>query len=179
MAYLFYYILYVLTSFLVCTAVQADTTTTTFDVTASVVNGCSLGGSGSGGTDFGTINFGTIATVSSNIDIASSIGAGSIVVTCTPGASVIISLGYGDNDGNSNFRYLNSGTTNLAYQLYRDPSYSDVWGTVEDGLAYTIAAFPDTTQTYTVYARLFSPPINPIMPAAETYTDTVMVTLIY
>lgn len=176
MIYLLRYVLYVLVSLLACTKVQALTVDTSFDVTANVVNGCSLGGSGSGGANFGTINFGTMPTVLSNIDVASSSGAGSIIVTCTPGASIMLALDYGLHNGNNNFRYLSNGTTSLAYQLYRDSSYSQVWGTMADSLAYTISSFPETTQTYTVYARLFS---TPTMPAVGTYTDTITVTLTY
>ena len=176
MIYLLRYVLYVLVSLLACTKVQALTVDTSFDVTANVVNGCSLGGSGSGGANFGTINFGTMPTVLSNIDVASSSGAGSIIVTCSPGASITLALDYGLHNGNSSFRYLSneSGTAKLAYQLYRDSSYNQVWAT--DSLAYTISSFPEITQTYTVYARLFS---TPTMPAVGTYTDTITVTLTY
>jgi len=43
-------------------------------------------------------------------------------------------------------------------------------------LAKTISNFPTTTQTYPVYARLFS---ATTLPEAGTYTDTVTVTLTY
>ncbi|WP_410961873.1 spore coat U domain-containing protein, partial [Salmonella sp. SAL4457] len=79
-------------------------------------------------------------------------GAGSIVLTCTPGMTVSVALDYGVNGGSSSQRYLKrvSGNETLAYQLYQDAAYSQVWG--NGALARTIANFPASTQTYTVYA---------------------------
>lgn len=168
--------LYVLVSLLACIKVHAATVDTTFQVTANVVNGCSLGTSGLNGTNFGTINFGTMPSIENNIDVASSNGAGSIVVTCTPGTSITLDLDYGLHNGNSSFRYLSNGITSLSYQLYRDSSYNQIWGTMADSLAYSISSFPETAQTYTVYARLFS---TSIMPSMGIYTDTITVTLTY
>lgn len=157
----------------------AATTTSTFTVSATVENGCVFGdGSGSVTTSFGTIDFGIMSSVPGAVDVASSTGSGSIVVTCTPGLSATISLDYGIHGGSSAGRYLanSAGTTTLRYQLYRDISRTSVWGTSADSLAYSIPSFPGTTQTYTVYARLFAPGR---MPAAGSYTDTVTVTLTY
>lgn len=160
-----------------CVGVYADTVTDSFAVTATVTSGCVLGSSGAvNGVDFGTINFGSMVDISNHVDIASSSGAGSVIVTCTPGTSISLALDYGLHNGSSSARYVSNGTTSLAYQLYRDSSHSQVWGTVADGLAYNIASFPSATQTYTVYARLFA---TATMPATGTYTDTVTVTLTY
>jgi spore coat protein U-like protein len=156
---------------------EADTTTSSFSVSATVENGCVFGdATGSSTTDFGTIDFGTMSSISSSVDVASSSGSGSIVVTCTPGVAASIALDYGVNGGDSAGRYLinSAGTQTLEYQLYQDSDRSTVWGT--DSLAYSIESFPDATQTYTVYARLFA---VSDMPAAGTYTDTVTVTLTY
>lgn len=155
----------------------ADNTTSTFTVYATVENGCVFGDdTGSTTTDFGTIDFGTMSSILSNVDIASNTGSGSIVVTCTPGLAATIELDYGMNGGNSNVRYLinSSGSRTIAYQLYQDSNHTKVWGM--GSLAYSISSFPDTTQTYTVYARLFA---SSGMPEAGTYTDTVTVTLTY
>lgn len=156
---------------------EAGTTTSTFTVSATVENGCVFGDSmESSTTSFGTIDFGTLSSLSSSVDVVSSTGSGSIVVTCTPGLSATIALDYGVNGGNSTERYLinGSGSTTLGYQLYQDSARTKVWGT--DSLAYSISSFPSTTQTYPVYARLFA---SSAMPAAGTYTDTVTVTLTY
>ncbi|HBR1133651.1 spore coat U domain-containing protein (plasmid) [Escherichia coli] len=156
---------------------KADTTTSTFTVSATVENGCVFGDdTGSSITDFGTIDFGTMSSISSTVDVASSTGSGSVVVTCTPGLAATIELDYGANGGDSSARYLinSSGTRTIAYQLYQDSNHTTVWGTGSQ--AYSISSFPDTTQTYTVYARLFA---SSEMPEAGSYTDTVTVTLTY
>lgn len=153
----------------------ASTTTDTFTVSAVITSGCALGtSSASNTTDLGTLSFGTQAALSDNVDATSSAGAGSIVVTCTPGTAVTISLDYGVNGGSATKRYLSNGSQLLGYQLYQDAAHSKVWG--NGSLAYSISAFPQTTQTYPVYGRLFS---SSTVPAAGTYTDTVTVTLAY
>ncbi|MDF7630917.1 MULTISPECIES: spore coat U domain-containing protein [unclassified Pantoea] len=153
----------------------ASSTTDSFQVTAEITSGCAFGSSGSSSsTDFGTLDFGTMSAISSNVDVASSSGAGSIVVTCTPGTAITLALDYGENGGSSSSRYLSNGSATLAYQLYQDAAHTTVWGS--DSLAYSVSSFPDSTQTYTVYGRLFA---TAGLPASGTYSDTVTVTLTY
>lgn len=159
---------------LVTTCSTASTVTDTFTVSATITNGCILGSTTASTTQLGTIDFGTVGDLSSNVDVVSSSGSGSVVVTCTPGTAMSIALDYGLNGGSSSARYLSNSTSSnkLAYQLYRDASRSTVWGT--GALAYSIASFPATTQTFPVYARLLT---SGTVPAAGTYNDTVTVTL--
>ncbi|HFH3654322.1 TPA: spore coat U domain-containing protein [Pseudomonas aeruginosa] len=145
-----------------------------FQVQAVVANGCAFGTAISDNAyDLGTLSFGTLGNLASPVNVASSSGAGSIVLTCTPGMTVSVALDYGVNGGSSQ-RYLKrvSGNETLAYQLYQDAAYSQVWG--NGALARTIANFPASTQTYTVYARLFA---VGNLPSAGNYRDTVTVTL--
>lgn len=155
----------------------ASTVTDTFQVSATITSGCAFGTSESSSTtDFGTLSFGTMSAIGSNVDVASSSGSGSIVVTCTPGTAITIALDYGENGGSATSRYMSNsaGTATLGYQLYQDASHSTVWGT--GSLAYSVASFPSSTQTYTLYGRLFA---VSGLPAAGTYSDTVTVTLTY
>ena len=154
----------------------ADTVQKSFKVTAQITTGCQLGsGTGTPSADFGTLDFGSMSSLYSNVDVASSAGAGSIVVACTPGMAVTVALDYGVNGGSVSQRYMSNGSGNtLAYQLFQDPNRSTVWGT--GAQAYSIASFPGTTQTYTVYGRLFA---TNGFPAQGSYTDTVTVTLTY
>lgn len=156
---------------------MASTTTDSFQVSATITSGCAFGTSEtSGSTDFGTLSFGTMTAIGSNVDVASSSGAGSIVVTCTPGTAISLALDYGEHGGSASSRYMtnSSGSATLGYQLYQDAAHSAVWGT--GSLAYSVASFPDTTQTYTVYGRLFA---TDGLPVSGTYSDTVTVTLTY
>ncbi|WP_045049146.1 Csu type fimbrial protein [Rouxiella chamberiensis] len=155
----------------------ATTPALTFTVSAVITKGCAFGSSPvSPITSLGTLNFGSFASLPSNVDIASSSGAGSVVVTCTPGTAVSIAMDYGTHGGSSTQRYManTAGTETLRYQLYQDSARSQVWG--NGALAMSIASFPATTQTYTVYGRLFA---ASTLPSAGTYTDTVTVTLTY
>lgn len=110
-------------------------------------------GDGSQTTDFGTLSFGTLSSLYNNVDVASTSGAGSIIVTCTPGTAISIALDYGVNGGSATRRYMSNGGGNtLAYQLYQDANRANVWG--NSTLALSVASFPSSTQTYTVYGRL-------------------------
>ncbi|OVZ43986.1 spore coat protein U, partial [Pseudomonas aeruginosa] len=62
----------------------------------------------------------------------------------------------GEKAAASSQRYLRRGrgTEPLASQLSQDAAYSRAWG--NGPLARTTATFPASTQTYTVYARLFA-----------------------
>lgn len=158
-------------------SVVADTRTSSFTVSSVITSGCALGtSSGDSVTRFGTLNFGSMSSIANNVDVASTAGAGSVIVTCTPGMSVSIALDYGIHGGSASERYLENSdsTAKLGYQLYQDPSHSNVWGT--GSLAYSVSSFPDTTQTYPLYGRLFA---VSGLPTAGTYTDTITVTLTY
>lgn len=96
-------------------------------------------------------------------------------MTCTPGTAISIALDYGVNGGSATQRYMSNGNSStLAYQLYQDANRANVWGS--STLALNVASFPSTTQTYTVYGRLFA---TNGFPAVGSYTDTVTVTLTY
>ncbi|MGV8924268.1 MAG: spore coat U domain-containing protein [Ewingella sp.] len=163
---------------LFCSALNAGTATKNFTVSATIVNGCAFGSSVTNPTtNLGTLNFGSVASVPGNLDMVSTAGTGSVVVTCTPGATVKIAMDYGTHGGSATQRYMantTAATQTLAYQLYQDPARSKVWG--NGALEMTVPSFPGTTQTYPVYARLFA---VTTLPAAGTYTDTVTVTLTY
>ena len=160
-----------------CRTANAATAVAAFTVSASLTNGCAFGSSLSSPTsNLGTLNFGSMSSITSNVDTVSSTGAGSVVVTCTPGTSVSIAMDYGTHGGTATRRFMQN-TTNtdqLGYQLFRDAARSLVWG--NGTLVMSIPSFPGTTQTYPVYARLYA---VTTLPSAGTYTDTVTVTLTY
>ncbi|RLM24896.1 spore coat protein U [Brenneria alni] len=155
----------------------ALTVSSTFIVSADIQKGCAFGSDVSNSQpDMGAINFGTQSASATNVDVASTAGGGSIVVTCTPGIAISIELDYGLHSTSSSQRYVmnTTGTTSLPYQLYRDSARTQVWGTGD--LAMSISSFPTTTQTYTVYARYFG--ATPL-PSAGEYTDNVTISLTY
>ncbi|HGM5489087.1 TPA: spore coat U domain-containing protein [Serratia fonticola] len=172
------YIFFILVSLVLCGVAGAATPIkTTFTVTATLTNGCAFGSSLSSPiSNLGIINFGTMTTIANNVDTVSSAGAGSVVVTCTPGATVTIAMDYGIHGGNATRRFMQNGANSdtLGYQLFMDANRSQVWG--NGALAMSIPSFPSTTQTYPVYARLYA---VTTLPSAGNYTDTVTVTLTY
>lgn len=149
-----------------------------FTVNAAIAAGCILGSGSSDVTAFGTINFGQISTLPANLDVSSTVGAGSIQVQCTPNTSLSIAINAGLNSSNiSTGRFLIKGAETLRYQLYQD-SGTTIWGNGTNGTTAKSLTFPASglTQTYPVFARLFA--VTP-MPSAGIYTDTVTVTITY
>lgn len=157
-------------------AFGATTLPFVFTVSATITKGCQLGGSGTGNASFGTLDFGTLIDMANSRDIASVPGGGSITLTCTPGTAVTIAMDGGVNGGNNAMRYLarTGGTQKISYQLYQNAARSTVWG--NGAQALSIAAFPATSQTYTVYGRLIA---DGSKPTAGTYTDSVTVTFTF
>ncbi|QSL92677.1 spore coat protein U domain-containing protein [Ectopseudomonas toyotomiensis] len=161
------------------TGINDQIVSQSFQLRAEIVPGCLLGAGGSDATSFGSISFGQISTLPSNLDAASTPDNGSIVLQCSPGTAVTLSLNAGLNTGSvGGGRYLARGADRLRYQLYQDAARSIIWGDGSNGGTRMSINFPvgGATQTYTVYARLFS--VSPL-PSAGIYTDTITVTVSY
>lgn len=163
------------------TGTNDQTVQQAFQVSATIQAGCILGSGGSDVASYGTIDFGTLSTLPANVDVASSSGAGSIVIQCTPGTTVTIALDNGLNATGSiaSGRNLKNTATaeTLGYQLYQDSNRATVWGNGSNGgSTRSLTAATSAAQTLQVFARLF--PRTPT-PSAGTYTDTVTVTVSY
>ncbi|MGY4531734.1 spore coat protein U-like protein [Pseudomonas sp. TE3786] len=172
----------VVASMLPCASVVADTglnelnVTKTFFVRAAIARGCLLGSGASDVTTYGNINFGQVASLSADVPVTSTVGAGSIQVQCTPGTSLTIGISTGAHTANvSGGRYLAKGSELLRYQLFQN-SGTTIWGDGSNGATAMSLTVPvgAATLTYPVYARLFA--VTP-MPSAGIYTDTVVVTV--
>ncbi len=163
------------------TGVNDRTAQSSFKVTATIANGCILGAGATDVSSFGALNFGnSIASLNSAISITSTANAGSILIKCTPNATVTLSLDSGLNAASniSAGRLLKNSTTNqtLNYQLYQNASYSTVWGNGSNGGNSMVVTANGTAQEYKVYARLFA--VSPVPPAG-LYTDRITVTVTY
>ncbi|CAE6929434.1 spore coat U domain-containing protein [Ectopseudomonas khazarica] len=161
------------------TGVNDQIVSQSFQLRAEIVAGCLLGSGASDATSFGNLSFGQVSSLPGNLDIASTPGNGSIVLQCSPGTSVSVSLNAGLNASSVGLgRYLALGSERLRYQLYQDAARSIIWGDDSNGGTRMSINFPSGggSQTYPVYARLFS--VSP-MPSAGLYTDTVTVTVSY
>jgi spore coat protein U domain-containing protein, fimbrial subunit CupE1/2/3/6 len=124
-------------------------------VTAMVVASCSL--------SVANLNFGSMSTLASNADTT-----GSVTITCTNTTPYNIGLGAGTGTGATvAARKMTKGASTLVYSLYKDAPRTTVWGNT---IGTNTSA--GTAQTSTVYGR--APP--QAIPAAGTYSDTVIVT---
>lgn len=152
-------------------ALAAGTTYGSFIVSATVDLACSV-------ESTTNISFGTIQSpVQANLN-----SSGSVTTRCTDGATWNIALSVGNGSGATFARRkmtssLNAANT-LEYGLYRDSTRNEVWGDGTGGsvLACDVkcdaASVPVTT---TVYARIFGGQ----SPAAGSYSDTIVVTLMF
>lgn len=143
------------------------TTTTTFDVTATVVDSCSVSA-----TD---LAFGNVEPVQ-GLDIDNT---STVTVTCSLGTSYAIALDDGANssDGSVSTRRMTDGSSNyLSYQLYSDPTRTTVWGETSgtddvSGLTGTGLGLPAV-----VYGRI---PSGQEETPTGSYSDTINVTVTY
>lgn len=152
-------------------AASAATTTANFDVTMTVNALC----------DVNTVAptnmaFATPSSFTADIDQTST-----ITVRCTSGSAYNIGLNAGSSSGATvTTRKMNGLTTTTAtigYNLYRDSGRTQNWGNTPgtDTLAQTANG---NAQAFTVYGRVPAASLTPA-PIAQSYKDTVMVTVTY
>ncbi len=159
---------------LVTLPAMAATATGNLTVTATVQSSC-LVGTSAGATNNAALNFGTISSTVAANDADTTTGT-ALSVLCNSGAAYTIWAGAGANASGTQRRMLGSVAGNyLPYNLYT---------TTGRTVAYPSSA-TDTTvggtgtgaiQTYNVYGRI---PAGTTMPAAGSYTDTVVMTVVY
>ncbi len=140
--------------------VSAATTTTTFQVTATVASACSVSAT--------NLSFGTYDPTSATAKDATS----TVNVTCTLLAPYAVRLS-GGGAGDTAARVMDAGTsTDLGYQLYSNALRTTVWGnTASDDVNGTgLGLLP---ASHTVYGRI------PAGQDVETgsYVDTITVSV--
>lgn len=142
----------------------AASTSTTFNVTATVIDVCLVS---AGNLGFGTYN--PIGGSGLN-------GTSTITVTCTLGTGYNVQLDPGANGGSVTTRQMirTSGTEVLNYSLYRDAGRTLNWGQTDntDTLSSTGTGL---SQGHTVYGSI---PASENVPTGS-YSDTVNVTVSY
>lgn len=158
----------ILTMAIVSVPAQAGTTTSTFQVTATVVSSCII-------NSVGTLGFGSYDPNAG----AALTGTSTINVNCTKNAPYTIALDYGVHGGTAANRMMqDAGTDTLNYNLYTDSGYTKVWNSTCGGANNCdsgTGAGPGVgnQQTYTVYGQL---PAGQNAPAGS-YADTITVTV--
>ena len=145
-------------------SLAVTTVTTTFNVTATVLNNCAVSAS--------DLAFGNYSASSGSAVTATT----TLSVTCTASLGYTIALDGGTTTGLVAARAMkDAGSNQLGYGLYTSGAYSTVWG---DGTGST-QTVPGTgsgsAQSVTVYGRI--PAAQYV--AAGSYADRVTVTVTY
>ena len=117
---------------------------------------------------------------------ASTDGAGTVTVTCSPLilAALLVSYTISLSQGSSGTyaqRTMGNGPVTLGYNLYTNSLRTTVWGNGTAGTSvvpdsYTLQLLTPRTINYTVYGRIPAGQTNVV---AGAYTDTVIVTVTY
>lgn len=134
-----------------------------FTVSANVTAQCTVNAT--------PLDFGTPAGVLNAAITAQT----NVQVQCAPNIAYNVGLDGGQNSGGDvNARKMVLGSNAVGYQLYRDSSRTQVWGTTVN--TDTVQGMGDgSTRNLTVYGKV--PPQT--TPPAGTYNDTVVVSVTY
>ncbi|MDE2305209.1 MAG: spore coat protein U domain-containing protein [Gammaproteobacteria bacterium] len=150
---------------------QAATTSTSFNVTATVQATCVAKAN--------ALNFGTYTPGGGDLKVNTSIS-----VACTKGAIPTVSLDKGANGATVAARAMKDPVSGnlLAYNLYQDAAFTTLFGDGSNGSSTDKLAAStgfNTAQNVTVYGWLQDSAANQAVAPGTGYTDTVNVTVTY
>lgn len=148
-----------------CTTVTSPVVRFPFTVSATVVPDCVITA-----TD---LDFGTSGALT-----AARTGTGTVTARCTNGSNYAIALGPGTSAGASvASRRLQrvGGSEQVTYQLYRDAAYGLPWGDGTHGTTAQSGTGNGVDQSHVVYGLV----PGQQTPAADTYADSIIVTIKY
>ncbi len=153
--------------FLAAAPAFAGSATSSFSVSASVSNNCTI--------STAAISFGAYDPIVANATTPLD-ATGTVTITCTKGAATTIGLNAGNNSASASgtTRAMKSGSDYLSYEIYQNAGHTTLWGNSGADL-FTPAAAPDkNARTFTTYGRV---PAAQDVPASASYTDTVTATV--
>jgi len=157
---------------------RAETVSQVMTVRAAITPGCWFGTPQAPLLSLGTIDFGVVYRLDKEVKTRSSVGAGSVAMTCTPGTTFRVDINDGGNAGalwwyaGRQVKHATSGKV-LRYELYRDSAYSQRWGQSTEGAQFTATGGPVVLP---IYAKLLS---TQTAPEPGVYTDDLIVTVYY
>jgi len=148
----------VLATLLTLEPAAAETKTSSFQVGMNVSASCSLSASN---LSFNTMPTGTTAGSDAATDIS---------VSCSQGTPYQIGLSQGSHF--SGGRRMSSGSSFVNYELYSDPSRTNVWSTTQ------VVSFTGngSSQSHTIFGRI---PGGQSVPTTGSYADTIVATISY
>lgn len=143
---------------------SAQTATTTFPVTATVLTSCSVTANP---LAFGSYN----PTAATPLDATTTLS-----VLCTVGTSFTVGLNAGTAPAATvTTRQMSNGTNRLNYALYQEAGRTTNWGNTPGTNTPAPTTAPIAASSLTVYGRV---PAGQNVPAGN-YTDTITVTVNY
>lgn len=143
---------------------MAQTATTTFPVTATVLKSCSVSANP---LAFGIYN----PTSATPLDATTTLS-----VLCTVGTSFTVGLNAGTAVGATvTTRQMSNGANRLNYGLFQEAGRTTNWGNTAGTNTPPATTAPVTPTTLTVYGRV---PASQNVPVGD-YTDTITVTVNY
>lgn len=140
-------------------------TSQSFQVSATITPGCLVA---SGGTNYGSLAFGSysaLATSTASVALTSS-----VVLQCTPGVTLSMTVDGGLYNSGGRRMQLNSGTAKVAYQLFSDAALSQ---SIVVGQSVSVVYSNANNITLPIYGRVQLPGNTP----GGTYSDTLQVQL--
>lgn len=154
-------------------AAQAATTTTTFQVTATVLARCAVSAS--------ALNFGNYNPGAGNVDVSAT---NNISVNCTRGTGYTVGLNPGLAPSatvtSRRMRSAAAPAEELAYSLFTTAARTTNWGdTVATGAPTGTGSGFGTAATFTVHGRIPDTAANQNALVAADYADTITVTVTY
>ena len=146
-------------------AAQAATKTATFNVSATVVDNCTISAA--------ALNLGTF-------DGTNNLTANStITVRCSNGTDYTVDLSPGSSGSFAN-RTLTNGANSLVYNLYTAGDFQTIWGNGQNttGRVSGLGTGMGNAITHTVHGRLLASQNQGAIDAGD-YSDTITATITY
>ncbi|WP_442954669.1 Csu type fimbrial protein [Pantoea sp. LMR881] len=144
------------------------TSSTTFQVSASIVAGCVISGTNIG--VLGTLDFGTQSGVATNSVSTSFVKSSTINLACTPGTTLSMTINGGNNYTSTRNLKLASSSNTLPYYLYTNAAHTNA---IPVGQPVALTYSNANNITLPIYGLLQLPGST----RAGVYTDTLTVTL--
>ncbi|MFJ2712385.1 spore coat U domain-containing protein [Pseudomonas sp. NPDC087346] len=140
-------------------------TSQSFQVSATVTPGCLVVG---GVSNYGALNFGSrSALATGTVQVALT---GGVQLQCTPGVTLNMSVDGGQYNSSGRHMQLNSGSSRVAYALFRDAAYSQSLGI---GQSVAVAYSDANNISLPIYGQVQLPGNQP----GGTYSDVLQVQL--
>lgn len=166
-----------LTAAFISANIQAATATGTLTVKATIASSCAINTSATGAVSGAVLDFGNISGLTANVDASTSTTGGTkIGVLCNNGTTWSLAADGGVNVNASQRRMASQTLTTkqyLPYNLYSDSTRATA---IPVGTAFQTGTGTGALQTYDVYGRI---PSGSTLPGADSYLDTVTLTITY